>query len=322
VTPYFTTPFVPARGLQSPHAQTLLGALRRPTEGPPTRRERWVTPDEDFLDVDVLPAAASAPTVVLFHGLEGSSRSGYMLQMLRAAAARAWGAVAVNFRSCSGEPNRFARSYNAGDTADARWVLERIRRERPGPLFAAGFSLGGNVLARLLAELGADSGVSAAAVISAPFDLAACARQIDLATPLARLYRWWYLRTLLAKARDNAAAHPEAPRPESFAGVRTLEGYDDAVTAPLWGFPSAAAYYAANSSGPVLGRIRTRTWILSAQDDPLAPARQIPADAAANPALELCRPEGGGHVGFLAGSAARPRWWAEEQVAGFFETAA
>ncbi|HYO67440.1 MAG TPA: alpha/beta hydrolase, partial [Archangium sp.] len=97
-----TEPFAPARGLSSPHAQTIFASLARPTHAPPLKRERWELPDGDFVDLDSFDGVHGAPHVVTLHGLEGSSRSGYITAILRGAAERGWGATAINFRSCSG----------------------------------------------------------------------------------------------------------------------------------------------------------------------------------------------------------------------------
>src|SRR5262245_12571015 len=148
-------PFTPAKGMASPHAQTVFAALAQPGRVPPLTRERWETPDGDFIDVDRVPAPPSAPHLVVFHGLEGSSRSGNVLSMMRAAAERGWGALAINFRSCSGEPNRHLRSYHGGSTEDPAFALRVLREEGvTGPLYGVGFSLGANVLLWLLAEQG------------------------------------------------------------------------------------------------------------------------------------------------------------------------
>ncbi len=309
-------PFVPARGLASPHAQTIFAAIRRPSRRPPVIRERWETPDGDFLDVDWLPAPRAAPHLLVLHGLEGSSEAGYVAAMLRGARARGYGALALNFRSCSGEPNRLPRAYHSGETGDVAFVVDRLRARVTGPLLAAGFSLGGNVLLRLLAEQGRSSPLAAAAAVSVPFDLLACARALDAGTGVGALYRRRFLRTLKGKALGKARRHGVLD-PGRIRAADGLEAYDDAVTAPLHGFSSAADYYRSCSSGPVLGAIRVPTLLLSSADDPLAPASTLPASAAEHPSLHVHVTERGGHVGFVAGSAVAPRFWGEEVALSF-----
>jgi predicted alpha/beta-fold hydrolase len=311
--------FVPARGLASGHAQTVAAYVLRRRRAPGVTRVRWDTADGDFVDVDLLAAPPHAPHLLVLHGLEGSSRAGYVSAMLRGAAARGWGAAALNFRSCGGEMNRLPRSYHSGETGDPRFVLQRLREHVTGPLLAVGFSLGGNVLLRMLAEDGAASRVSAAAAVSVPFDLQGCARALDGSGGLTSVYRLRFLRTLKAKALAKARRHPGILELSRLAGVRGIEAFDDAVTAPLHGFGTAARYYAACSSAPVLDRIRVPTLLLSAQDDPLVPFASLPAHAAHNPRLTLVTPEHGGHVGFVGGSVLRPRFWGDERVLQFLE---
>jgi len=315
-----TQPFVPARGLANTHAQTIYASLVRPTRVPSLRRKRLELPDGDFVDVDTFDGAAGAPHVVALHGLEGSSRAGYVTAILRGAKARGWGATALNFRSCSGEPNRLARSYHSGDIDDALRVMHETRARVSGPLFAVGFSLGANVLCRLLERLGDDAPVDAAASVSAPYDLDACCRKLDGGGPFHLLYRERFLRTLKQKARKKLRHFPGAFDGKAMEAARTIRAFDDAVTSVLHGFRDAAHYYAESSSGPALHAIRRPTLLLSAADDPMLDAPVIPTGAADNPLLSIVLTEHGGHVGFVGGQPHRPQFWAEEQVLAFFDT--
>ncbi|WNG60885.1 alpha/beta hydrolase [Archangium gephyra] len=313
-----TEPFAPARGLASPHAQTIFASLVRPTHTPPLKRERWELPDGDFVDLDSFDGPQGAPHVVTLHGLEGSSRSGYIAAILRGAAERGWGATAINFRSCSGEPNRLARSYHSGDIGDALSVIKHLRARLTGPLFAAGFSLGANVLLRLMEETGDNSLVDAAAAVSAPFDLGACADTLDGPGPFQLLYRERFLRTLKNKAREKLRRFPGVFDGAAMERAHTIRGFDDAVTAPLHGFRDATHYYAEASSGPRLHAIRRPTLLLSAKDDPMIPPSTHPRDVESNPALHAVITERGGHVGFVAGGPFSPSYWGEAQVLAFF----
>lgn len=279
-------------------------------------RQRWELPDGDFLDVDRLEADPLAPHVVVLHGLEGSSRAGYVAAILRGARLRGWGAIAPNFRSCSGELNRLPRFYHSGETGDLALVLERLATEVRGPLLGVGFSLGGNVLLRFLAETGERSPLVAAAGVSVPFDLERSARELDRGAGWTALYRHVFLRSLRRKALAKAACHPGAIDPGAVAGIRGIVAYDDVVTAPLHGFPDAATYYRSCSSGPSLGAIRVPTLLLSSLDDPLVPGDSIPGDRS-SPWLSWLLTEKGGHVGFVGGKVWKPRFWAEEEVLCF-----
>jgi predicted alpha/beta-fold hydrolase len=315
---FLDSTFRPARGLASPHLQSIYASLLRPTRTPPLVRQRLETPDGDFLDLDRLMADPRAPHLLVLHGLEGSSRAGYVAATVRAAAARGWGAVALNFRSCSGELNRQPRFYHSGETGDASFVLDRLRAEVRGPWLGIGFSLGGNVLLRLLAESGAGCPLRAAAAVSVPFDLLRCARALDRpGSGWMALYRHVFLRSLKRKAIEKARCHPGLLDEARIRAVRGIEAYDDAVTAPLHGWASAVDYYAACSSGPALGRIARPTLLISAEDDPLAPASALPPDVDENPHLTVLRTARGGHVGFVQGSLLRPRFWAEERAVQF-----
>jgi len=306
------------RVLSGPHSQTLAGALLRPRRPLPLRRERWELPDGDFLDLDHLEAPQGAPHLLVLHGLEGSSRSGYVLATLREAQKRGWGAIGFNFRSCSGEPNRQFRSYSSGETADPLAVLTRLRELGiRGPLLGIGFSLGGNVLLKLLAESGDHCPLAAAVAVSTPFDLALCADALDRARGLSAIYRRAFLRTLIRKADRKAHIYPGSLEHGALKGVRTLRAFDDRVTGPAYGFRDAADYYAHCSSRPMLHRIRRPTWLLSAWDDPMVPPEALPKPETLSPTTQLTVTERGGHVGFVGGNLLCPRFWAEEQAVAF-----
>jgi uncharacterized protein len=317
----------PAPWLLDPDLQTVggkalrtraLGVAHRTRPIPPRRRHRLETPDGDFLDLEVgEPPRPDAPVVLLLHGLEGSTRRGYMRLAFQEIHKQGMQGVGMNFRSCSGEPNRLPRFYHSGETSDVAHALAWIRREYPGRRVGAlGFSLGGNVLLRLLAD--AEPRVDAAAVISVPFDLAAGTRLLER-SPMGRLYTHYFLRSLLAKVKAKAALLAPHLSLDRLARVRTLREFDDLATAPLHGFGSAWEYYHLASSGPVLDRVTTPTVVLHSCDDPFLPEEAIPRDAlASNPALLGVVLPRGGHVGFVERSSPlAPRFWAEAEAARY-----
>ena len=313
-----TEAFRPARGAAGPQRQTLLAHLIRRPRPPPLRRERVDTHDGDFLDLDWLDAPREVPHVLVLHGLEGSPRSGYVRATLNEIARRGWGAVAMAWRGCSGEPNRALRSYCSGETEDPRFVCRRIREAGVrGPLFAIGYSLGANALLKLLAETEREAPVDAAVAVSTPFDLDACARALDAPWGSGALYRRVFLRTLRTKALRKLREHPACGlSPGAVRSARTLRAFDDAFSAPSNGYLDAADYYARAASGPLLDRIRRPVLCINAEDDPMIPVETLPASIS-NPLVQLLRTEHGGHVGFLAGSLLRPRFWAEAQAVEF-----
>jgi len=313
-----TEPFEPAVWLRGRHAQTVFGTLFRPGPRPPVRRERWELSDGDFLDVDRMEGAVSAPLLVVLHGLEGSSSSHYVRGLLWQAHIRGWRGLALNFRSCSGEPNRLLRSYHSGETGDAGEAISRARAESPdAPLFCAGCSLGGNVLVKWLGEQGEAAPVRAAAALSVPFDLALCADALDGPGAMAWVYRTRFLRTLKTKALEKAGRFPERLDVEKVRGARTLREFDEAITGPLHGFAGATDYYAQSSSGPYVERVRVPLLLLSAEDDPFIPPRCLPREAArSNRFVTLEATARGGHLGFIAGPLV-PSFYAERRAIEF-----
>ena len=315
-------PFHPARGLSGPTRQTILGkVLRAHAEraAPPLRvdRRRWDTPDGDFLDLDLSgPDDPGSPTVVVLHGLEGSTRRPYVRLFLRMLAVRGLRGVALNFRSCSGEPNRLARSYHSGDTADLRWVIERLREsETAGPLAAVGFSLGGNVLLKYLGEEGGSAPLVAAVAVSVPFDLSAGADAIQKG-PQGILYTRYFLRSLKRKVRwKSDLLGPDLTR--AALAARTIREFDEALTAPVHGFGSAEEYYRQSSSAGYLGRVRVPTLVLHALDDPFQPESALPRKSMVeNRSVHPVLTARGGHLGFVGtGPDTRRFFWAERNAA-------
>lgn len=306
------------RGLSGPHAQTILASVIRKPRVKGLRRERWRTSDGDFFDVDFIHRNPSAPTLLVLHGMEGSSKSGYVAELLRGTESRGWNAAALNFRSCSGDDNELLLSYSSGDTRDPRHVVEKLT-ERGARLFVAGFSLGGNVLLKLLAELGEAAPITAAAAIGVPFDLASCARSIDDKNLWATIYRGVFLRTLKAKALKKARRFPEKLDSKIISAVREIRDFDTAVTARIYGYRDSADYYANAASLPALPQIRVPTLLIYSKDDPIAPPPDFPDEALTNPKLHFLQTQRGGHVGFMDGSLLRPGFWAEREALAFFD---
>ncbi len=232
----------PAWWVPGPHVKTLWGRFVRRPPVVHTRREQWDTPDGDVLDVDRLDSATlESPRLILLHGLEGTARSHYARGMLDHARARGWGADFLLFRSCGGALNRTRRFYHSGDTADLDLVVRRNRHDYPSaPLLLAGFSLGGNVLLKWLAER-RDSGVAAAAAISVPFDLARGARHIDKG--FAKVYQANFIASLKRKVYAKLEQFPDLVDRRKLDAVRSIYEFDELLTAPLHGFAGADDYY-------------------------------------------------------------------------------
>lgn len=279
------------------------------------------TSDGDFVDLDWLaaPASTAAPLLLVLHGLEGSCRSHYVQGLLGLAHAEGWRAVVLNFRSCSGEPNRLPRFYHSGDTGDLDEVVRVLAGREPGrAIVAVGVSLGGNVLLKWLGEqdAAAPPAVTAAVGISVPFDLEQCARTLD------RGFQKWvytasFMRTFKQKVRAKARLHGAFVDLEAVRRARTFAAYDRVVTAPLHGFADEVDYWHRASCGPYLARVRVPTLLLSAVDDPFVPAVALPDPARLPPNVLLEVTERGGHVGFVEGPPWRVTSWAERRAVEF-----
>ncbi len=313
-------PFRPAAWLPSPHGQTIAGRFLRRKADLLFDRERVETPDGDFVDLDFpqLGLPSSAPVVLLMHGLEGSARRGYAVEMYHALATGGVRAVGLNFRSCSGELNRTARFYHSGDTDDIRLVAGMLaRRYAGGSLGAVGFSLGGNALLKYLGEEGSAAPFSAAVAISVPYDLAAGADSLGDSV-MGRFYTSLFVKSLLAKASGKGQLLEGVCDIDRIRGATNFREFDDAATAPLHGFAGADEYYAQSSSRGFLHAIRIPTLLLHASDDPFLPDAALPrAEFAANPLITAVVTPRGGHVGFIGGTPWRPEFWAESEAARF-----
>jgi predicted alpha/beta-fold hydrolase len=282
-------------------------------------RERLVTPDGDFVDLDWLPGQPGAPVLLVLHGLEGTGRSHYVAGLFERARARGWRAAILWFRSCSGELNRLPRFYHSGDTADVDWVVRLLGEREPGVrIGAVGVSIGGNVLLKWLGEQGdaTPKALVAAVAISVPFDLAACARRMDVGFQKA-VYTASFMRTFHAKTRAKARAHPGFVDLDAALRARTFAAFDRAVTAPLNGFADEVDYWQQASSGPYLGRVRRPTLLINAVDDPFIPASSLPEAAALPECVQTEFVPHGGHVGFVEGLPWRTRSWAERRALEF-----
>ncbi len=307
----------PPAWLPGGHAQTIWPLLIKGPL-PPYRRERWETPDGDFVDLDWVDGTPGAPCIALVHGLEGSSRSHYARRLMRATSRRGWHGVVVHFRGCSGEPNRLARAYHSGDSVEIDWILRRLHAAGYPALFAAGVSLGGNALLKWAAELGdaPDSPVNAIAAVSVPLDLVAANEA--LSTGFNLVYARHFLRTLIPAAQAKDRRFPGRFELHRALVARTLRDFDDAVTAPLHGFAGADDYYARSSAGPLLGSIRLPTLLLHALNDPFLPPAALPRPEHLPPAVRLELLAQGGHVGFVHGAPPGQLDWMPARVMAHF----
>jgi predicted alpha/beta-fold hydrolase len=315
--------FAPSRTLRSPHLQTIWPTLFRKTALPARQRERFELPDGDFIDIDwCAPANATpqAPVCVLLHGLTGSSKSQYIVALQSALYLLGWRSMAVNFRGCSGIPNRLPSVYHAGHTTDIQALVKMLRQRYPQAFLAAvGYSLGGSMLANWLGRnpgtVGAagtgdtagpadDIGLDAACLVSVPYQLGMCSTRLD------RGFSTLYRRRLLGdmgrffqqkidyfKALGDQQSAARLLSLGDLQQHRSFWTFDDRIMAPLHGFSSVDDYYARCSAGQYLSRISTPTLLVQAADDPFVPRAALP-DVSALPAIKALISPHGGHLGF------------------------
>ena len=320
--------FKPAWWLNNAHLQTLYPALMRTTPPPPgLRRERLITPDNDFIDIDWC-GEGDQPLIILLHGLTGSSRSGYIKGLQRTLLTQGFRSVALNFRGCSGEYNHSARCYHSGETEDIHFLYQTIRlRESETLLAAVGFSLGGNVLLKWLGEQGNKLSLFAAIAVSVPLVLSACATKLDHG--FSKIYRENLLRDLKHHIRakqghlEKLGKRQEAGKIEQLGDLSRIKSfwqYDDRVVARLHGFKNVQDYYLRSSSRQFLKSITIPTLLIQALDDPFMTEEVLPDLDELSSSIHLEITQGGGHVGFVAGEIPfKPDYWLEQRIPEFLK---
>ncbi len=307
--------FAPAWWLPGPHLQTVWPAFCRPACPVSLTRERLELPDGDFIDIDW--AGDAGPVVVVLHGLQGSSRSPHVRGLLRSLARRGWRSAVIHFRGCGGEANRLPRTYHSGDTGDVGHVLSHLRERHPSTPFAAvGYSLGGNVLLKWLAERGPGAEVAAAVAVSVPFLLARAADRLDRG--FSRMYGRHFIADLHRTITEKFRHRPGPLDLDAVRRARTFRSFDDRVTAPLHGFRDAAHYYEEASCRQYLRGVARPTLILHALDDPFMTRDVVPRRDELSSSIRLELSGAGGHVGFVEGGAPwTARYWLEERIPRF-----
>lgn len=308
---------------------------------PQFRRERWVAPDGDFVDVDFLvdtpapsPALGSArdsvalvkpdgkTLVVMFHGLEGSSQSHYALAMAAWCQQHQLAFAVPHFRGCSGELNHAPRAYHSGDFEEIGWILQRLKIQHSaaqnGPLggqtdgqtgrptdraiVALGVSLGGNALLRWAQEAGAEASKTVASVASVCSPIDLAASGHAIGRGFNRLvYTRMFLNSMKPKALQKLAQHPGLFDRAAMLASRDLYEFDNIVTAPIHGFRDTEDYWSRASAQPHLHQIRIPALVVNALNDPFVPAASLPGPSQVGAHVRLWQPSQGGHVGFAAG---------------------
>lgn len=316
--------FQAPRWLRNRHAQTMFTSLPWAFRWRPRlKRETLDLPDGDVTAIDWVEAPEnipdSAPLLVILHGLESSSASPYARMLMQAASARGWRSCVLHFRDCGDYRNRLPRRYHAGETNDLRHFLRYlVRRGETAPIFAAGYSLGGNVLLKYLGESRDDTPLAAAAAVCVPLDLHQCAEALNIG--FSKIYQRYLLRNMKRSMVRKFDRHTAAFDWERAMRAQTFAEFDDAVTAPLHGFTGMQDYYDRCSSVHYLKSISVPTLIVNARDDPFMSPAVLPSSDRLSESVCLEIAETGGHVGFVeGGSPWRPTYYLPPRLIGFFQ---
>lgn len=319
--------------LKNNHLQTLWPALVRATPKIQTTRERFTTPDYDFLDVDWFEMD-SYPLIILLHGLASSSKAKYILGLQKALAESGFASVAMNLRGCSGEPNNRVVGYHGGATDDLDFLIKTLRKRFPHrPIGAVGYSLGANILLKWLGDQKESSPLFAAVSVSAPLQLNLATERLQqgfskvYANYLLSFMKWnQYKKNIFLY--EQIDKHGSSNNQEinkinllpSLWKINTIYDFDQYITAPIHDFKGADHYYKESSSRYKLKSIHTPTLIIHAKDDPFMPLEIIPDPKELSSSVMVELAEKGGHVGFVAkGKENKPLYWIESRVPYFFK---
>jgi len=297
------SPFQPPWWLRNRHLQTILPFLLKTNNSIHHKKQRLELPDGDFVDVfwcdtDKQPQHEIQPLVIVLHGMGGCFQSHYIPGMIKALLSRGYRVAFLHARGCSGVPNRLPVTFHAADTSELHHLVLSAKEQNPDqPIAALGFSLGGSVLLKWLAENNGQHLLTAAVAMSVPFDLSETANKIN--TGFSRVYQQYLLRQLKLLALRKTEIHPAPLSAREIQRVATLREYDDRMTAKINDFGSVDNYYRIASCKQYLKNIHTPTLIIHAADDPFVPVRSIPTENELAPNVTLELAQRGGHVGFI-----------------------
>lgn len=317
--PIIKSHFKAAWWLSNRHLQTLWPVLLRRNPKLPLEHERINLPDGDFIDLAWLGKNETGPVFFLLHGLGGSVNSHYACNFLAVAREQGFRCVIMHFRGCSGEPNRLARNYHSGDTADLDYVLNQLQQREPDTSFLGiGFSMGGNVLLKYLGEKRRLTVFKAAVAVCVPLDLTVAAHQLQQG--FGRVYQWHLIRDLKAFLQHKYQVRQLPDLDINWTEIKTFWQFDDMITAPLHGFRDASDYYIKASSKAYLKNITVPTLIIHAKDDPFMNNKVLPELNELSEHVTIEVTEKGGHVGFVAGKVpGLASYWLEQRLIAFLK---
>lgn len=284
------------------------------------KRERIETPDKDFIDLD-FSSVNSKILVIAMHGLEGSSNSKYIRSVINHLNSQNIDSVAVNFRGCSGEDNKHLYSYNSGKTDDLAVILNHVLNiYNYKSIVLLGYSMGGNITLKYLGETNnIPSEIKAAIAISVPCDLEGSSN--SLSSWNNTIYMNRFLKTLKEKSLSKIEKFPKNILNKSaILNSKTFEDFDNAVTAPLFGYKNAKDYWTQCSAKQFIPSIKTPTLVINALDDTFLSESCFPFSEAKNhKQLYLEVPKYGGHVGFNTSFVGKDQLWSENRIIQFIQ---
>jgi predicted alpha/beta-fold hydrolase len=316
-------PFDPHPLLKSGHAQTIAAAFL-------PRRFNLPRAENRLFQVDAWSKllaqchwqsgkSREAPVLVIVHGLEGSSDSSYVKGIAEKAYTRGYHVVRMNQRNCGGTERLTPTLYNSGMSGDYLMVLEElIEKDRFAQIFFVGYSMGGNLVTKMAGELADDapSALKGICAVCPALDLAACADALERRDNY--LYQRHFVNGLMSRYARKAKLYPERYPKDGFGPVRTVREFDDAITAPQFGYRDAQEYYEAVGAKRVIDRVRVPMLLITAEDDPFVPYATFLALRPERLAtIRFRAPEHGGHCGFVSRYSGGERFWAEQRIAEF-----
>ncbi|MEA1982498.1 MAG: hydrolase [Campylobacterota bacterium] len=312
--------FKPAFGLGNSHTQTIYSSLFRREKNISFSIKNFSLSDGDFLECywhKTNTRQDNTPLVILFHGLAGSYKSPYIEGVVEELHKNGFDSVVMHFRGCTGVDNSLPRSYHSGDSGDALEFLRSLKEEFPdSKLYGVGYSLGANMLLKLLGEVQGDSLIDKAVAVSPPMRLDVCSNRMNRG--FSRYYQHRLVKDLnraLDKKYDKHDMNSLLNlKRQDIKKLKTFWEFDGAYTAPIHGFESAQDYYTKSSSKQYLIDIQTPTLIIHSEDDPFMSKEVIPQESELSSAVELELTQKGGHVGFIGGTLFKPEYWLEKRI--------
>ena len=316
--------FKPAFGLGNCHIQTIYSSLFRKEKNILFDNKRFQLSDGDFLECywhKTEKRDSNTPIVILFHGLAGSYKSPYIQGAVTKLSENGFDSVLMHFRGCTGKDNLLPRSYHSGESGDALEFITSVKEAYPNrSIYAVGYSLGANMLLKLLGELKKNTLIEKAIAISPPMQLDACSSRMNRG--FSRYYQHRLIKDLNSALDRKYEKHDMQKiiglKREDIKNLKTFMDFDSAYTAPVHNFSSAQEYYKKSSSKQYLKDIQTPTLIIHSSDDPFMTKDVIPNKKELSDFIELKLTQKGGHVGFIGGTIFKPHYWLEKQIVRYF----